>query len=113
MLAVLDREGHVGRAPSILPLAGPGRPTSIALAPSRDGVRAVVVRSGQEALAFEAVVVGGDGVPKSKPWPLLDLEAPASFEVALAFAGDAIVFDDVGPTPGEHLIRRAEVAWRH
>jgi hypothetical protein len=70
------------------------------------------VRSGQEALAFEALVVGNDGVPTSKPWPLLDLEAPASFEVALAFMGDAVVFDDVGATAGEHLVRRAQVAWR-
>jgi hypothetical protein len=112
MLAVLDRDARVARTPQVLPLAGPGRPTSIALAPSREGVRAIVVRSGQEALGFEAVVIGGDGAPATKPWPLLDLEAPASFEVALAFAGDAIVFDDVGSTPGEHLVRRAEVAWR-
>jgi len=70
------------------------------------------VRSGQEALGFEAVVIGSDGAPATRPWPLLDLEAPASFEVALAFAGDAIVFDDVGSAPGEHLVRRADVAWR-
>jgi hypothetical protein len=112
MLALLDHDARVVRSPSILPLAGPGRPTSVVLAPSRYGVRAVVVRSGQDALAFEAVVVGSDGVATTKPWPLLDLEAPPSFEVALAFAGDALVFDDVGVVPGEHLVRRADIAWR-
>jgi hypothetical protein len=112
MLAVLGRDGHVVRSPSIVPLAAPGRPTSIALASSRSGVRAVVVRSGQEALAFEAMTVGSDGVSGVRPWPLLDLEAPPSFEVALAFAGDSIVFDDVGPSAGEHLVRRADVVWR-
>ena len=112
MAALLDRDGRVARAPSILPLSAPGRATSIALASSREGVRAVVVRSGQEALSLEAISIGADGLPATKPWPLLDLEAPASFEVAVAFAGDALVFDDVGAAPGEHIVRRADIAWR-
>jgi hypothetical protein len=114
MVAVLDRDGRVVRAPSILPLAGPGRPTSVALATAPDGVRAVVVRSGQEAISLDAMVLGADGAPGNRPWSLLDLEAPASFDVSLALAteGDSLLYDDVGAAPGEHLVRRAELAWR-
>ncbi len=112
MVAVLDRTGRVVRAPSILPLSAEGRPTSIALAPSRDGVRAIVVRSGKQTLTLDAVLLGPDGTPATRPWPLLDVEAPASFDVAVALAGDALLFDDVGTAPGDHHIRRALVAWR-
>jgi hypothetical protein len=112
MVAVLDRNGRVVRAPSILPLSAEGRPTSIALAPSRDGVRAIVVRSGKETLTLDAVLLGADGMPATKPWPLLDVEAPASFDVAVALAGDVLLFDDVGSAPGDHHVRRALVAWR-
>ena len=54
-------------------------------------------------------------------WPLVDLDAPGSFDVALALAGDALVFDDVGVTApggtavasgtGAHRVRRAAVEW--
>jgi hypothetical protein len=112
MVALLDRNGRVARSPSILALSAEGRPTSIALAPSRDGVRAIVVRSGAQALTLDAILFGADGVPATKAWPLLDVEAPASFDVAVALAGDALVFDDVGSAPRDHHVRRATVAWR-
>jgi hypothetical protein len=112
MVAVLDRNGRVTRAPSILPLSAEGRPTSIALAPSREGVRAIVVRSGTASLTLDALLLGADGMPATKPWPLLDVEAPASFDVAVALAGDTLVFDDVGNAPGDHHVRRAAVTWR-
>ena len=102
----------VARAPSILPLSAEGRPTAIALAPSHDGVRAIVVRSGTATLTLDAVLLGPDGMPATKPWPLLDVEAPASFDVAVALAGDALLFDDVGGAPGDHHVRRAAVGWR-
>jgi len=112
MVAVLDRSGRVERAPSMLPLSAEGRPTAIALAPSRDGVRAIVVRSGTKTLTLDAVLLGADGMPATRPWPLLDVEAPASFDVAVALAGDALLFDDVGGAPGDHHVRRAAVGWR-
>ncbi len=112
MVAVLDRTGRVAQAPAILPLSGEGRPTALALAPSREGVRAVVVRSGAAALTLDAAVLGPDGLPATKAWPLLDIEAPASFDVAVALAGDVLVFDDVGTAPGDHHVRRAAVSWQ-
>jgi hypothetical protein len=111
MVAVLDRNGRIVRAPSILPLAGEGRPTGLALAPSREGVRAVVVRSAAANLTLDAVLLGAEGTALSRPWPLLDVEAPVSFDVAVALAGDVLVFDDVGAAPGDHHVRRAVVAW--
>ncbi len=111
MVAVLDRGGRVVRSPSILSLSADGRPTSLALASAGDGVHAVVVRSGPTTLTLDGVVLGADGTPTTKPWPLLDVEAPASFDVAVALAGDALVFDDVGSTPGDHHLRRAAIRW--
>ena len=112
MVAVLDRNARVVRPPSILPLSAEGRPTSMILAPSRDGVRAIVVRSRAETLTLDAVLLGADGAPLTQAWPLLDVEAPASFDVAVALAGDALMFDDVGTAPGDHHVRRAALAWR-
>ncbi len=112
MVAVLDRDAHVVRMPAKVPLAAEGRATSIALTATRDAVRAVVVRSAQGGISLDAVVLGPDGALPAKSWPLLDLEAPASFDVAVALAGDAVVFDDVGTAPGDHHVRRAIVAWR-
>jgi hypothetical protein len=111
MVAVLDRSGRVVRPPSILPLAASGRPTALALAPSQEGVHAIIVRSGADALTLDAAVLGADGMPATRAWPLLDVEAPASFDVAVALAGDAVLFDDVGNAPGDHHVRRAAVAW--
>ena len=112
MVAVLDRSGRVARSPVILALAGEGRPTAVALAPVRDAVRAIVVRSGKTNLTLDALLLGADGTPVTKPWPLMDVEAPVSFDVTVALAGDALIFDDVGAAPGDHHVRRAVVAWR-
>jgi len=46
------------------------------------------------------------------PWSLIDLDAPPSFEVALAMSGDQLIFDDVGARPGENRVRRALIQWR-
>ena len=112
MVAVVDRDARVVRSPAVLPLAGEGRPSSIALAPFRDGVHAIVVRSGPAVLALDALVLGLDGAPATKPWSLLDVEAPTSFDVSVALAADTLVFDDVGNAPGDHHVRRATVAWK-
>jgi hypothetical protein len=42
----------------------------------------------------------------------MDLEAPVSFDVTVALAGDAVIFDDVGAVPSDHHVRRAVVSWR-
>jgi hypothetical protein len=111
MAAVIDRDAHVVRTPAILPLAGAGRPTAIALDPTATGARAIVVRSNGESLTLDALFLGADAAVENRPWPLLDVEAPASFDVAVAIAGDALVFDDVGTAPGDHHVRRAAVRW--
>ena len=59
MVAVLDRDARVVRAPVKLPLSAEGRATSIALAATRDAVRAVVVRSAQGGITLDAMVLGG------------------------------------------------------
>jgi hypothetical protein len=113
MIAALDRSGRVIRSPSILTLAAEGRPTGITLAPTaRGAVRAIVVRSGKTNLTLDALLLGADGMPLTKAWPLMDLEAPVSFDVTVALAGDAVIFDDVGAVPSDHHVRRAVVAWR-
>jgi hypothetical protein len=112
MVTALDRDAHVVRPPAKIALSSEGRPTSIALAPVRDTVRAVIVRSGPESVTLDALVLGADGTSTTKAWPLLDLDAPASFDVAVALAGDALVFDDVGAVPGDHHVRRAAIVWR-
>lgn len=113
MVARLDTRGHVVGAPQRLPLAAAGRPTSIALgAPSRGGVHAVIARSAGDEVTLDGLAIGADGTPATKPWPLLDLDASGSFDVALALAGGALVYDDMGSSPADHRVRRAAVEWR-
>jgi hypothetical protein len=45
----------------------------------------------------------------ARPWPLIDLDAPAAFDVTFALAADALVFDDVGAGPTDRRLRRAAV----
>ncbi len=113
-VARLDRTGKVSAAPALLPLAAPGRPTAIALAPASRGraVHAIVVRSTGDAVTLDALALGADGAPSTPPSPLFELDAAASFEVALALAGDGVFFDDIGGSPGDHRVRRATVSWR-
>ena len=42
---------------------------------------------------------------------MLDLDAPGSFDVALALDRDALFFDDIGPSAADHRIRRAAFSW--
>jgi hypothetical protein len=112
MVARLDGKAHVVGAPASVLSPALGRPTAIALAASGDVVRTVVACSTPEAVTLDALLLGADGTPATKPWPLLDLDAPPSFDLALALAGDAIFFDDVGVAQADHRVRRAAVAWR-
>jgi hypothetical protein len=134
MLARLDPDGRVSGSPARLPLsasAGDGpagaRPTSLILqrAPG-GGARVIIARSRAGVVGLDALAVGPAGEPGAA-WPLFDLEAPGAFEVALGFAGDAVVFEDLAegregtPRAGEVIgwqaargarrIRRAAVLW--
>ena len=110
MVARLDAQGHVASKPVWIPMAGHGRATSLALVPAGDGVRAVVARNDRDDVTLDAVAIAADGIP-GRAWPLLDLDAPGSFDVALALDRDALFFDDIGPSAADHRIRRAAFSW--
>ena len=110
MVARLDPSGHVLGRPAPLPAATRGRPTRISVGPTADGLRVVLTRNDQEDVTLDAATIGADGVP-GKTWPLLDLDAPPSFDVALAVEGDTVFFGDVGASAGDHRVRRAAISW--
>jgi hypothetical protein len=112
MVARLDASAHVTNGPSKLPLYAPGRPTSLVLSEAGDGAHVVMARASGDTVSLDALSLGADGAPSTRAWPLLDLDAPAPFDVALAFAGDALFFDDVGVGRGTHRIRRVAISWR-
>jgi hypothetical protein len=112
MVAHLDARAHVVGKPSLLPMAGHGRATALALAPAADGVHVIVARNDRDDVTLDAVALSGEGVP-GHPWALLDLDAPGSFDVALALAGDSLFFDDIGRSAADHRIRRAALSWGH
>jgi hypothetical protein len=114
MVACLDATAHLVCTPAELPAAAQGRATAVVLgasASSREGVRAVIARSGRVAVSLEVLRLGSDGTPLMAPWPLIDLDAPPSFEVALALSGDQLIFDDVGARAGDNRLRRALLQW--
>jgi hypothetical protein len=119
MLARIDPDARVAAPPVRLALsasAGEGptgaRPTALVLEPAPGGgARAVIARSRAGIVGLDAVALGRTGDPAGPAWPLLDLEAPGTFEVALAFAGDAVLFEDVGEARGARRVRRAAVVW--
>ena len=112
MVAKLDETGHVVGTPSKLPLAAEGRPIAMALQRSESTVRAVVARTVGDSVTLDAVVFSADVPAGAQPYPLVDLDAPGSFEVTVALAGASVFFDDVGKTPANHRVRRAVVGWR-
>ena len=42
---------------------------------------------------------------------VVDLDAPAPFDVALTLAGGALFYDDIGSTGTDHRVRRMAIAW--
>jgi hypothetical protein len=112
MVARIDASAHVIGVPEPLPFPRDQRPTDVLLDAQSDGVRAVVAHGGRDGLTLDALRLAADGTPVTGSSTLLDLDAPSSFDVALAVVADAIVFDDVGQAPGDHRIRRAAVDWR-
>jgi hypothetical protein len=112
MVARLDASAHVVGAPVALTLSTPASATSLALDAAADGIRAVVAHATSNDVVLDALVLSKDGVPAGRSWPLVELDAPGSFEVALAFAGDAVFFDDTTAPGGDHRLRRVSVVWR-
>jgi len=110
MVANLDASGHVVGRPRPLPAAARGRPTAITLGATADGLRVALVRSDRDDVTIDVATIAADG-SSGKTWPLLDLDAPPSFDVALALSGDTVLFDDVGGGPTDHRVRRATVSW--
>jgi hypothetical protein len=110
MVARLDGKGHVAGTPAWLPMAGHGRTTSLVLAPVGGGVRAIMARNDRDEVTLDAVAIGADGAP-GLPWAILDLDAPGTFDVALALTSDALFFDDIGPSAADHRVRRAALSW--
>jgi hypothetical protein len=91
-------------------MAGHGRATALALGPAPDGLRAIVARNDRDDVTLDAVGITLDGTP-GRAWALFDLDAPGTFEVALALTGDALYFDDIGRTAASHRVRRATLLW--
>jgi hypothetical protein len=110
MVAKLGPGGHVVGAPRALVLGGAGRPTAIVLAPSPGGAQAIVARSGRDSVTLDALEVSADG-SGGPAWPVVDLEAPAPFDVALALARGTLLYDDAGGAGGHRRVRRVTIAW--
>lgn len=111
MTARLGASGHVVGTPQRLPLAAEGRPRSIALASAAGTLHVVVARAVHGEMTLDAVVLPPEASAPAGPWPLLDIDAPSAFDVALALSGDTLFYDDTGRAPGSHRIRRAAIAW--
>lgn len=112
MVARLDGTAHVTGVPVPLPLADAGNPSTLAVDGAGDAARVVVARSDRDDVSLDAVSVRRDGTPAGPAWRLLDLDAPATFDVSLALSGDAVFFDDLGTTTADHRVRRAALVWR-
>ena len=110
MVAKLGPGGHVVGSPRALVLGGDGRPTAIVVAPTARGAQAIVARSGRDWVTLDALELTGDG-PGAPAWPVVDLDAPAPFDVALALAGGALFYDDTGGAGGHRRVRRVTISW--
>jgi hypothetical protein len=109
LFAHLDEEGHVLDT-GTLRLTDGGRPTALALAPSDPDVHVVIAQSAHGAVTLDAATLSPGGASPSAV-PLVDLDAPAPFEVALTLAGGALFYDDIGSTGTDHRVRRMAIAW--
>jgi hypothetical protein len=111
MVACLDARGRVACAPTELPTAADGRPMGVALAPSREGVRALLTRSSPGGMSLDALRLSNEAAPLAPPWPLVDLDAPASVEVPVAMTAESLVYADAEGEPGMRRIVRGAVFW--
>ncbi|HXX68039.1 MAG TPA: hypothetical protein VEK07_12685, partial [Polyangiaceae bacterium] len=112
MVARLDRTAHVVGPPRALPLPPHDRATEVALERELDDLRAVVVDASLDGLSMAALRLADDGSSKTEASGLLDLDAPATFQVALALAGSSMVFSDIGASPADRRVRHAWVQWK-
>jgi len=91
-------------------LGGEGQPTSIVLAPSPRGAQAIVARASHDWVTLDALEVSSDG-SAGPAWPVVDLDASAPFDVALALAGGSLFYDDTGGSAGRRRVRSVTIAW--
>lgn len=108
MWVTLDAQGAPLSKPRMLPLAGEGAATSVAIEVAGGAVRGVVARSGQGAIALDAVVTSEQGL---RAHPLLSLDGPPSLDVALALQAGTVFFNDEGERRSDRRARRAVLAW--
>lgn len=109
LFARLDENGHVLDT-GALRVAEGGRPTAIALAASGSDVHAVIARAANDAVTLDAASLSPAST-SAIATPLVDLDAPAPFDVALALTGGALFYDDVGTTEVDHRVRRMAITW--
>ena len=112
VVARLDGNAHVVGVPALLPLADAGNAAAVTLAAEGDGARAFVARSHRDEVTIDAIALRADASPILPAWRILDLDAPATFDVALSASSGALIFDDIGLTPADHRVRRATLVWR-
>ncbi len=104
----LDEKGTPVAKPTKMPLAGDGAATSVTLETTPTGPRAIVARSSPDAVALDAIVLGGSSV---RGYPLLTLDGPPSLDVALVLHDGVVYFNDEGPRTTDKRARRARIAW--
>ncbi|HEY4013248.1 MAG TPA: hypothetical protein VGM06_07910 [Polyangiaceae bacterium] len=109
LFARVDEAGRVADT-GALQLAEPGRPTALALEGSPAGTRVVVATAAHGVVTLDAAVIKETGAT-ARAWPLVDLDAPGAFDAAVALAGGALIYDDVGATAGERRVRSLAIAW--
>ncbi len=106
MVATLDEGGAPISTPTLLPAAGDGSGTAIALDVNGENVRAIVARSA-DAISLDAVLLGR----RPRAFPLMTLDGPPSLDVTLSLTGDFAFFGDDGERISDKRLRRARIAW--
>lgn len=94
--------------PTKMPLGGDGAAASVALEGTPGGLRAVVARSMNDAIAIDAVDLSAK---EHRAFPLLTLDGPPSLDVALVLDAGTLYFNDDGPAAADKRARRAHIAW--
>jgi hypothetical protein len=93
-------------------MLGDGFPTAIALEGSTASLHAVVAQAAPDLITLDAMDITRAGHDAITPFPLVALDGPPSLDVALALAGDDLVFNDESTDAESRRVRRATVRWR-